>query len=212
MKIISFTMFLVAVVFVMLIAALNYYPRGGNAATHNVTLSTDVQTALTFDITQNDTVAFGNLTPGTPIIKPNGPPAGTIATVTTNAANGYTIGISDGSNIDSCLVNAGTYILDYAGNFTTPTVWTPGETGLGVTMYAASNGHKEGKWGTGTTYNDANNKFAGVPAADTADAHVVTGYNAGADTSTWSFQVDVPPDQPSGAYSGAMTFTATMVL
>lgn len=211
MKTISFTVFLVAVVFVLLIAALNYYPRGGSAATHNVTLSTDVQTALTFDITQNDTVAFGNLIPGTPIIKPNGPPAGTIAAVTTNAANGYTIGISDGSNTDSCLASGGNHILDYTGNLVTPTVWAPGDTGLGVTMYAADT-NKEAKWGTGVTYNDVNNKYAGVPAADTADAHVVTGYNAGADTSTWSFQVDVPPDQPSGAYAGAMTFTATAVL
>jgi len=189
-----------------LILGLNYFPRGGKADTQQVSLSTNVQTALTFSITAGSTVPFGNLTPGTPIAAPA---TGTIASVTTNAANGYTMGIEDDvPGNDSCLVNGGTYIADYAGTIATPTLWSG--TGLGVTLYTADTG-KEAKWGTGTTYNDANNKYAGVPQNATT-AHTVTGYHSGADTSSWAFKVDVPAGQLTGSYSGSITFTATAVL
>jgi len=178
------------------------------AATQNVSLSTTVQEYLSFSLTAGSTVAFSNLTPGTPIAAPSG---GTVASITTNDANGYTLGVSDSqTTTNSCLehTDLATYIADYAGTITTPTTWT--STGLGITLYAADT-TKESKWGTGTTYNDTNNKYAGIPQAATT-AHTVTGYHSGADTSSWAFKVDVPNTQKTGSYSGSMTFTATGVL
>jgi hypothetical protein len=175
------------------------------ADTSDVNLSTTVQTYMTFSITAGSTVTFGNLTPGTPICFATG----TVASVTTNAANGYTLGVSDGvASSNSALVQSGTYITDYAGTIATPTLWTG--TGLGTGLYAADT-NKGAKWGSGATVCDSNNKYAGVPEAATT-AHTVTGYHSGADTSSWSFKVDAPNTQKTGAYSGAVTFTATAVL
>lgn len=186
-------------------------PSASVAATHDVTLTTTVQTYLTFDITAGDTVAFGSLTPGTPICSNTA----SVATVTTNAANGYTIGLSDGSDTNSAMTHTDstTKIADMTnGTIATPVVWgTPGtNTGLGIGLFAADT-NKEAAWGSGTTVCDANNKYAAIPAAATT-AHTVTGFRSTGDTSSWSWKIDVPNTQKTGAYSGASTFTATAVL
>lgn len=187
--------------------SLNSFDNKVQAATDDVTLSTTVQEYLTFSLTAGDTVSFGNLTPGTPICYDTG----TVGSVTTNSSNGYTIGVSDAkTSTNSALLHTDTttYIADYAGTIATPTTWNG--TGLGVSLYAADT-NKEVAWGTGTTVCDANNKYAGVPENATT-AHTVTGFHASADTSSWSFKVDVPNTQKTGAYSGTATFTATAVL
>lgn len=180
------------------------------AATDDATLTTTVLEYLTFTLTTGDTVPFGNLTPGTPIPAPS---SGTIATVTTNSGNGYTIGLHDGvASTDSSMLHtdATTRITDVtAGDITTPAVWGT-STGVGITLFAADT-TKEAKWGTGTTYNDANNKYAAVPETATT-AHTAAGFKSGADTSSWAFKIDVPNTQKTGAYSGTVTFTATAVL
>lgn len=178
------------------------------AATDTVTVSTNVQEYLSFSITAGDPVTFGNLTPGTPICYATG----TVASVTTNAANGYTLGFKDDvAASDSALLHTDTTtrIADYAGTVATPTIWTG--TGLGTGLYAADT-NKEAKWGTGTTVCDALNKYAGVPQNNDTTSHVVTGYHSGADTSSWSFKVDVANTQKTGSYSGDVTFTALAVL
>jgi hypothetical protein len=186
-------------------------PKQGEVkATSNFSFSTTIGTYLTLSIPTGSTVAFGNLTPGTPI---EAPATGTIASVTTNAANGYTLGLSDAiAASNSCLVHTDTttYIADYAGTIATPTIWTGGATGLGATLFAADT-TKEVAWGTGTTYNDALNKYAGIPQT-AATAHTAAGFKSGADTSTWAFKIDVPNTQKTGSYSGSATFTATAVL
>lgn len=183
------------------------FASSADAATDTVSLSTSVQEYLSFSITSGDTVSFGNLTPGTPICHATG----SVASVTTNAANGYTMGLSDATAApNSCLrhTDTTTYIAKYAGTIAVPTSWTG--TGLGITMYAADT-NKEAAWGTGTTVCDANNKYAGVPEAATT-AHTVTGYHATADTSSWGWKLDAPGTQKTGSYSGNVTFTATAVL
>lgn len=180
------------------------------AVTHEVSFSTTVQASISLDITAGDTVAFGNLTPGVPIAAPA---TGTIASVETNAANGYTLGIHDGvAGTDSALLHTDTTtrITDVtSGDITTPVVWGA-STGLGITLFAADT-NKEAKWGAGTTYDDALNKYAAIPETATT-AHTVTGAVVGADTSSWAFKLDTPAGQKTGAYSGSMTFTATAVL
>lgn len=178
------------------------------AAEHDVTLSTTVLAYLSFDITTGDTIAFGDLTAGTPICSATS----SIASVATNAANGYTLGVDDGSATDSALLHTDTvtYIPDMTnGTIATPVVWGANY-GLGVGLWAADT-NKEVKWGTGVTVCDANNKYAAIPLAATT-AHTVTGIVAGTDTSSWSWQIDVQNTQKTGAYSGNVTFTATAVL
>ena len=180
------------------------------AVTQNVSFTTTVQASISLTITAGGTVAFGNLTPGVPIAAPA---TGTIASVETNAANGYTLGVHDsvaGSNSALLHTDTTTRITDVtSGDITTPALWGA-STGLGITLYAADT-NKEAKWGTGVTYDDANNKYAAIPQTVTT-AHTVTGTVAGADTSSWAYKLDAPASQKTGSYSGDMTFTATAVL
>jgi len=181
------------------------------AAQQNVSLSATVQEYLSFSITAGGTVAFGNLTPGTLTCYNTG----TVASVTTNAANGYTIGLSDGaSGYNSALVHTDTTtrIPDFVGTIAYPMFWPDVDegTGLGISLYAADT-NKESKWGTGTTVCDVNNYYAGIPQNITT-AHTAPGFKSSADTSYWSFKVAVPTTQKTGSYSGSVTFTATAVL
>jgi len=183
-------------------------PAKADDTPKTVSLTTDVQEYLTWDfVPSSPEVDFGNLTPGTAIPAPSG---GVVASVTTNAANGYSVGLHDGSGTNSALLHTdeSTYIADYAGTITTPTTWTG--TGIGITLFAADT-TKEAKWGTGTTYNDVNNKYAGIPA-ESAVAHTAATYKASADTSTWAFKIDVPNTQKTGTYGGNVTFTVTAAL
>jgi len=201
---------LIIVSLVILVGVFAFFnqTKTSQAHTDTVDLSTNVQEYISFTLTSGDTPAFGNLTPGTPICYNTG----TVASVTTNSANGYTLGLSDTiASTNSALVHTDTttYITDYAGTIATPTAWTG--TGLGATNYAADDTHKNAKWGAGTTVCDVSNKYAGIPETATT-AHTVTGYHASADTSGWGFKVDVPNTQKTGAYAGTATFTATAVL
>ena len=176
---------------------------------HGVTLSTTVLTYLAFDITTGDTIPLSNLTPGTPICSATS----SIASVATNAANGYTIGLSDGSDTNSALHQGATYIPDMTdGTIDTPVVWGSPPTfyGLGVGLWAADT-NKENKWGAGTTVCHASNKYAAIPSGATT-AHTVTGVVSGTDTSSWSWKIDVLNTQKTGLYGGDVTFTVTAVL
>lgn len=182
--------------------------KNAQAATDTVSLSTTVQEYLSFSVSSGDEVAFGNLTPGTPICSTTE----SIATVTTNAANGYTLGIHDGSATNSALVKGAVYIPDISpGTIGTPVVWGDVTTkGVGVTLFAADTTKGE-KWGDGTTVCHANNKYASAPETATT-AHTAAGYKASADTSSWGWKIDVANTQETGAYTGNVTFTATAVL
>lgn len=203
-----------AAVFLAVLYLANLGPsKQSEAATHDVTLTTTVITYLTFDITAGDTVPFGNLTPGTPI---KAPAASTIASVTTNAANGYTLGLSDAHAASSSMAHTDTttHITKMTnGTIGTPVAWGS-NTGVGATMWTADT-TPEAKWCTPaqtcTSYDDADNLYAAVPETATT-AHTVTGFHASADTSSWAFEINVPNTQKTGAYSGTITYTATAVL
>ena len=180
-----------------------------SAETDAVTLATNVQTSLALNLSSGS-YDFGNLTANTPVKGSSG----IDVDVTTNASNGYTLGVHDGvAGSNSALLHTDTLtrIIDFSALIATPALWVSGTSrGVGVTVYAADTS-KEAKWGTGTTYNDANNKYAGVPTAATT-IHTSTGYKTGADTTSVAFIVDVEPDQKAGVYSGDVTVTATAVL
>ena len=195
----------------ILVGLFTFYYLGSLAVddTDTVTLSTNVQTAIAISLSSGS-YAFGNLTAGTPLKGS----VGIDVDVTTNASNGYTLGIHDGvagSNSALLHTDTTTRIADTSFTIASPDLWVSGTTkGLGATVFSADTS-KEAKWGTGTTYNDANNKYAAVPQAATT-IHTSTGYKTGSDTTSVAFVVDVEADQKSGSYSGDVTFTATAVL
>ncbi len=190
------------------------HPRQANALTDTFVIPISVIITGYIDLTiySGSSINLGTLTPGTPVC--NG--SGTIARVTTNAANGYTLGLHDGSGTDSALVSSGTYIPDITaegGGFTFPAPWVTGDSayqGLGVTLFWASYNKDEDRWGTGTTACDGFNKWAGVPATTTV-GHTDTGYNSSFRQTDWGWKTDVPNTQKTGSYSGDTTFTATAV-
>jgi len=183
------------------------------AAIDSATLSTTVLEYISFTLTAGDTVAFGDLTPGTPI---KAPAASTVASVTTNAANGYTLGLHDGvaaANSSMIHTDAATYITDTtnSGTIAVPAAWGAA-TGVGITMWDADTNY-ETKWCADvcSTYDDTDNLYAAIPETATT-AHTVTGVVSETDTSSWAFEIDVLNTQKTGAYSGDVTFTATAVL
>ncbi len=185
------------------------YPLNVGATTDTVTLTTDVTESLSLGLSSGS-LSLGTLTPGTPV-RGSG---GIVVTVSTSAANGYNLGISDAvSGNDSALLHTDTTtrITDTSALIAAPALWVNGTTkGLGVGVYAADTS-KEAKWGSGTTYNHADNKYAGIPETATT-IHSAPGFKAGADTTSISFVLDVENSQKTGAYSGNVTLTATAVL
>ena len=173
------------------------------AVDNNVSLSTEVQEYIAISVTAGGTIAFGNLTPGSPLKGANG----STISVTTSATNGYKLYISDsvaGNNSALLHTDTSTYIADYAGTIAAPTTWSG--TGLGFSLYAGTN--KDVKWGTGITFNDANNKYAGVSQNNTEIMNK-TGYSEAADISYIGWEVDVSNNQKTGDYSGNVIISAT---
>ncbi|OQB05490.1 MAG: hypothetical protein BWY19_00990 [bacterium ADurb.Bin212] len=151
------------------------------------------------------TLDFSNLLPGSIATKT------TVTTVTCNHPNGYSLAISDLiAGVYSALLHTdlSTRIADYGSGISSPTVWSG--TGLGVTVYEAT-GKDTSKWGTGTTENDLNNKYAGIPETATI-IHSKTGSPTANDQTKVGYKVVVPETQKTGYYSGTVTFTATGVL
>jgi|GEM_PF-903097 len=176
-------------------------------ATYGVTLQTNVQEVITLTC-DSATVNLGNLTPGTPVT------GSSVCTGTTNANGGYTLAVKRDdatTTMDKTSGPANDTTLD----ITDKTPWTPGTpnavvwsgTGLGFTVFASQATKSTTWWGTGTTVNDALNKYAGFSAAYT-NIMVHTTYGA-ATTNSIGYKLDVPVTQRSGAYDGTITYQAT---
>lgn len=178
----------------------------GYAATNTVSASVDVVTTVNIGVAPS-AVDFGALTPGVPVTGASG----IVIMVNTSAENGYLLGIQDGvAGTGSALLHtdASTRIADYASTIATPTLWSG--TGLGMSVYMADT-EKEAKWGTGSTYNDPNNKYAGIPELFST-FHSSPGYKTGPDRTGVAFKLDVPNNQKIGSYSGDIVITATAII
>jgi hypothetical protein len=186
-----------------------FYSARAQTGLDTIHLSTNVETSLAMSVEPTG-YDFGSLVANIP----EKGSAGVNIGVETNSPNGYNLSIYDGiSGSGSALLNADlvTRIIDFDGSIEDPQPWVNGESrGLGITVFKASTS-KEPKWGTGTTYDDPNNKYAGVPGLATA-IHTSAGYKAGIDTTDIAFIVDVNPDQKSGIYSGPVTISALAIL
>lgn len=170
------------------------------------TLIVDVQPMIAISLSSY-TYDFGNLSANTPKTGPNGITAG----VTTNGENGYNLSIND--NIlspNSAMVHADTvtYIPDLPALITNPSFWNHGVSkGLGMTVYSADT-DKEAKWGTGTTFDDELNKYAGIPE-DATIIHTSPNYKNNEDRTGVAFKIDVDTGQKTGIYSGNIILSAT---
>ena len=182
-------------------------------ATTNITLTTTILEAISIAITSGSSITFTSFAPGTSAPQCNG--SGSVLAVTTNASNGYTMGVSDASDTNSPMAFGSVYIPDATGGtMTTPVTWTTnnaGFLGLGITDFAADTTKNTSKWGTGATACDVFNKWAAVPSANSV-GHTVTGWRAAADSTSWGWKIDAPASQKTGLYTGVVLFTATSVV
>jgi hypothetical protein len=176
---------------------------------NTINLSTNVATSLAISIDSTG-YGFGDLVANIP----EKGSAGVGFGVVTNSPNGDALSAHDGiPGSGSALLHTDltTRIVDFYGSVVDPQPWIDGKSrGLGVTVFSADTS-KEAKWGTGTTYNDTNNKYVGVPEF-ASTIHVSTGYKTGNDTTDIAFAVDVDSDQKPGVYSGPVTITVVAVL
>lgn len=176
--------------------------------TGNVHLTTTIvdTTAISLFINPS-TLDFGSFIPGTET-RGSG---GLDLDVTTNSALGYSLGVNDtvpGNNSALLHTDGVKRIPDFNSLISNPTTWSSGVSkGLGFTVYAA-NTSKEAKWGTGNTYNDPNNAYAGIPEL-LQEIHNVGGPMNGSDHTFVGLILDAPIGQKPGDYNGNITFTAT---
>lgn len=178
----------------------------GDTKTDQATITVSVQETLS--LACDDTAALGNLTPATPV------GATTDCVVTTNANGGYVLKVKRDDS-DTTIDKIG----EATTNITDKTAWDPtansgagnaatySGTGLGFGVYASTATKSTTWWGTGTTYTDANNKYAGFPTAyATIMSH--TSYSATSTTTSVAYRLDVGGTQKSGDYDGTITYQA----
>jgi hypothetical protein len=189
----------------------------GSSQAANVTVSTSVQTTLTLAVDANDdgtfgdsSFALGNLTPGTPVLGSTG----IRLKVDTNAAQGYDLAenfTAAGSCTTAlCHTDNATEIADKTGfdQIASCNAATWSGTGFGFTVFMATTNKETACWGTGTTYNDANNKYSGLTAS-AKTIHQVTSGPVATNLTKIGFKLDVPSTQKSGTYSATTVFGAT---
>ncbi len=171
--------------------------------TEQVTLQVTVNEVLVLDV-DSATVDMGSITPGTPVT------GSTVATVTTNANGGYVLKVKR-DDADTTMDH--TVLPSF--NITDKTAWDGSSsatswsgTGLGFSVYASTASKNTTWWGTGTTCDDANNKYAGFPSSYTTIMDHGS-YSASSTTTSICYKLDVPSTQRSGAYDGTITYQAT---
>lgn len=173
---------------------------------HQTTLTVGVQGTISLDCGAD--VDLGSLTPGTPV------GGSSTCTVTTSSGGGYELSLKR-DDIDTTLDLTG----EASTNITDKTDWdkdansgsgntdTYSGTGLGFSLFDSTANKNITWWGSGTTYNDVNNKYAGIPN----DYEVIMDYDDYSASSTVneiSYRLDVPATQKSGVYNGTITYQA----
>ena len=134
-------------------------------------------------------ISFGALT---------GSPQTTLvdAIVKTNAT-AYTVSVNQGGNLTS----GGNSINAIGGSIGSPAAWVDGTTkGLGFTLLSAPT--LDSKWGTGANY-------AAFPGSSTSFYPGTTAGTLITDVIGMRYKIDINSSQTAGAYSNAVTYTAT---
>ena len=175
--------------------------------TNSQTLTTTVTPIISLSC-NSTTINFGTLTPGTPLTQEN------TCTVTTNNTTGYTLALNR-TNIDATMTHTTTptnTIPDRTNwNTTTPnaTTWQTTDTNLGFTVINSTATKNETWWGTGTSQEDTNNKYAGFPQTSQSIMQH-NNYSATATETTIGYKLDAPSSQQAGTYQGTITIQATV--
>ena len=138
-----------------------------------------------------------------------------ICTVTTNAESGYDLAVKR-DDADTTMDKTD----DATTNINDKTAWDPtanagdgnavvySGTGLGFGVYASTATKDTTWWGSGSSCHDANNKYAGFPAAY-ANIMDHDTYSSGSTTTSVCYRLDVVSTQKSGSYDGTITYQAT---
>lgn len=178
-------------------------------STSQITITTTVAETISLDCVSATPVALGTITPGTPVYNSN------TCTTTTNANGGYNLAVKR-DDADTTIDKVG----EAATNISDKTAWDPTAsagagnaatwtgTGLGFSVYASTATKSTTWWGTGTTCDDALNKYAGFPVAY-ANIMQHASYSATSTTVGICYKLDVGTTQKSGNYDGTVTFQAT---
>lgn len=138
-------------------------------------------------------VAFGNVTPGTPVAKD------ATITVSTDAV-GYGIAAQQNGNMQS----GSNTIPGVVSTIASPASWSNGATkGLGFTLVSSSATALDSKWASGSA-------FAALPASTTT-VYTRSGLSGGvSDTLGVRYKLDIAASQPTGSYTNQVTWTGTI--
>lgn len=176
-------------------------PAVAGAATASTTINSAISSVISV-FTSNGTVTAN--------VTPTGSGAQTIAsdtiTVSTNDTLGFTLQIAD-SGASTTLTSGSNTIPASTGTQTTPVAQAVNTWGYRVDGV--------GGFGAGPTSAQSSAaisgtiKFAGMPASGSPNTIKTTSTTASNDTTTVWYGVAANTTQPSGAYSGTVTYTAT---
>lgn len=233
-------LYILGVIFFALVIAWNIYDYRGSivssvrpealaaAQSHSASLSVTVAQSITLTQVIGATVAFGTLTPGTPVTGKTGLQISTngagmnitaghqkaIANATLASGN---IPVTSQKTIcdqkSGCA--AGTIagnIIAFAGLPCAAATWVNGTSlGLGFSVYGFTGGSaKAACWGTGTTSIDPLNKYAALQASASASSIISsTGYTNANTITSVGYKLDVSSSQQATSYNGGVVYTAT---
>lgn len=185
---------------VILLLGVLAVPTIAGAATTSTTVSSAISSVISV-FTSNGTVTAN--------VVPTGAGAQTIAsdtlTVSTNDSLGYTLQIAD-TGATTTMTSGGNSIAASTGTQTTPVVQAVNTWGYRVDGV--------GGFGAGPTSGQSSTaisgtiKFAGMPATGSPNTIKTTATTASNDTTTVWYGVAANTTQPSGTYSGSVTYTA----
>ena len=192
------------IVFGLMLLAVPFSPFA-KAATSTATLSVTVLSTLSLSI-NSTTVAIPNLTPGTPVS------AISTSTVLTNNSTGFSFSLHRNT--------AGQTLSSGSNTITDKTAWAPGAntstpgnaatysgTGLAFRVPTANTSacaQATSWWGS-----DGSPLHAGTNTSATEIANCGS-YQAASTSVAISYYLDVPSTQPTGAYTGGVTYTAVV--
>ncbi|MFZ2188270.1 MAG: hypothetical protein WAV73_01755 [Candidatus Moraniibacteriota bacterium] len=177
----------------------------GVTATDTVNLTTTVLSSISLNCGGGATVAFGNLTPGTPLT------GTTTCTTATNATSGYALAVkrNDADTTMDLASDAATNIADktdWTSSSPNGVIWSGTGLGFRVKQTGTATGYDATWWGTDDTAPNA--KFAGFPAAYD-NIFVYASHSSSATDAVIEYKLDVPATQKAGAYDGVITYQVT---
>jgi len=190
--------------------------KPAEATTATATLNASVAAgAVTLQITSGGTVDFGTITAGTPkysstdfYVSANdtvnvsfGRKRSNPATTLASSANPSSYNISD---------TAGGVDVFTGCSSPVTAVWVSGSsTGLGFSLYKASENKNTTCWGTGTSKTDSANKYAALQASSSASTAWTTVSIATNVYASVGWVLDVPTSQAATSYTGDVIINAT---